>query len=211
MKTTKFLVTVAILATFSGLVQTQAQIVFSQTLTPVTTLSGTTPAAGTNRLVLSFSVPPSPLGDGTFTLTASGDLNGGSEDEEYVLVFGEDGALLGRLFDGVNEPDEVTETGSVTIPLSSLSTFAADGIVHVTVSAGPGVALVTIDSATLEYLASELVPCAGPRPGQPWKNHGQYVSAVVEAVEEQLAQGLLTEEEAEEIIVAAARSHCGRK
>ena len=57
----------------------------------------------------------------------------------------------------------------------------------------------------------QLVPCTGPLSGGKWKNHGQYVSSVVHAVEAYLERGLLTEEEAEQIVVTAARSVCGKK
>ena len=48
-------------------------------------------------------------------------------------------------------------------------------------------------------------PCDGD-----WKNHGAYVSAVSHAVEDQVAAGLLTEEEGEAIVSAAAQSDCGK-
>jgi hypothetical protein len=57
----------------------------------------------------------------------------------------------------------------------------------------------------------QLIPCAGPLAGGGWKNHGQYVSSVVQAVKAYLGRGLLTEAEAEAIIVAAAQSGCGKK
>jgi hypothetical protein len=57
----------------------------------------------------------------------------------------------------------------------------------------------------------QLAPCAGPISGGTWKNHGQYVSTVAHVTEEFLDQGLITEEQAEEIIEQAAHSDCGRK
>jgi hypothetical protein len=57
----------------------------------------------------------------------------------------------------------------------------------------------------------QLVPCRGPLSGGRWKNHGHYVSSVVQAVEAYLEQGLLTEEEADQILVASAQSNCGKK
>jgi hypothetical protein len=57
----------------------------------------------------------------------------------------------------------------------------------------------------------QLVPCAGPITGGTWKNHGQYVKTVAHVVEDFLDQGLITEEQAEEIIEQAAQSDCGRK
>lgn len=57
----------------------------------------------------------------------------------------------------------------------------------------------------------QLVPCEGPQPGATWRNHGEYVSAVVGMVSQFLAWGLISEEEAADIVVAAAQSNCGRK
>jgi len=56
----------------------------------------------------------------------------------------------------------------------------------------------------------QLTPCAGPRSGGDWENHGRYVSAVAEAADAFLAAGLITEEQKEAIIAAAAGSNCGR-
>lgn len=78
--------------------RTQAQGLFSQTLAPGVTLSGTTPSQGPNQWIIEFTGTLPPVGDGTLVLTATGDLNGGADDEEFVRVFGEDGALLGILF-----------------------------------------------------------------------------------------------------------------
>lgn len=45
----------------------------------------------------------------------------------------------------------------------------------------------------------------------PWKNHGQYVSCVAHAAEEQLADGLITQVEKGAIVSERARSGCGKK
>ncbi|HUR44697.1 MAG TPA: hypothetical protein VMZ27_02390 [Candidatus Saccharimonadales bacterium] len=58
---------------------------------------------------------------------------------------------------------------------------------------------------------ADLVPCAGPLSGGKWKNHGQYVSTVVKAVETYLENGILTAEEAEQIVEEAVHSTCGKK
>jgi hypothetical protein len=57
----------------------------------------------------------------------------------------------------------------------------------------------------------QLAPCSGPASGGTWKNHGQYVSTVAHAVQAFLEQGLLSAEQAEAIVSAAARSNCGSK
>ena len=48
-----------------------------------------------------------------------------------------------------------------------------------------------------------------PASGGAWKNHGQYVSAVAQATEAFLAQSLITEDQADEIVASAAESNCG--
>ncbi len=57
----------------------------------------------------------------------------------------------------------------------------------------------------------QLVPCAGPRTGGTWKNHGQYVSSVARTAEAFLAAGLITAAENDAIVAAAAHSDCGRR
>ena len=69
----------------------------------------------------------------------------------------------------------------------------------------PAGAIVDADGCSIEQLA----PCSGPASGGAWKNHGQYVSAVAQAAEAFLAQGLITLEQADEIVAQAAQSDCG--
>jgi hypothetical protein len=57
----------------------------------------------------------------------------------------------------------------------------------------------------------QLVPCAGPASGGTWKNHGEYVSSLAQAVNEFLSQGIINESQAEAIVSAAAQSPCGSK
>ena len=57
----------------------------------------------------------------------------------------------------------------------------------------------------------QLVPCAGPASGGAWKNHGEYVSALNEAAGVFLAHGLITAEQRDQILQAAASSACGKK
>jgi hypothetical protein len=71
----------------------------------------------------------------------------------------------------------------------------------------PEGSIVDADGCTIDQLA----PCAGPATGGRWKNHGQYVSTVVHVVQAFVEQGLITPEQAEEIVVQAAHSSCGRK
>ena len=55
----------------------------------------------------------------------------------------------------------------------------------------------------------QIAPCSGPASGGTWKNHGQYVSAVSQAAEAFLAQGLISADQADEIVAQAAQSGCG--
>lgn len=57
----------------------------------------------------------------------------------------------------------------------------------------------------------QLVPCAGPVSGGTWNNHGRYVSTVVKTAARFLAAGLITDNEKEAIVEAAARSKCGQR
>jgi hypothetical protein len=69
----------------------------------------------------------------------------------------------------------------------------------------PAGALVDANGCSIDQIA----PCSGPASGGAWKNHGQYVSAVARAAEAFLAQDVISEDQAEEIISQAARSDCG--
>jgi hypothetical protein len=68
-------------------------------------------------------------------------------------------------------------------------------------------AAIDADGCSIE----QLVPCEGPLTGGTWRNHGKYVSSVVKTAAEFVAARLITEEEAERIVEAAARSQCGKK
>lgn len=53
---------------------------------------------------------------------------------------------------------------------------------------------------------SQLVPASGP-----WRNHGEYVSAVSACAQQFLAQGLITAEQKDEIVSSAALSDVGKR
>ena len=74
-------------------------------------------------------------------------------------------------------------------------------------SSTPACTVVDANGCSLDQLA----PCDGPASGGTWKNHGQYVAAVAQAVEEFLAQGLISQDQAEAIVSAAGQSPCGSK
>ena len=71
----------------------------------------------------------------------------------------------------------------------------------------PEGALVNEHGCSIEQLA----PCAGPATGGPWRNHGEYVSAVKAAADAFLAAGLITVEQKDALVREAARSACGRR
>jgi hypothetical protein len=57
----------------------------------------------------------------------------------------------------------------------------------------------------------QLNPCEGPRgTTEEWKNHGKYISSVAQSTNSFLEQGLITEEEKDEIMSNAASSSCGK-
>ena len=57
----------------------------------------------------------------------------------------------------------------------------------------------------------QLVPCAGPRSGGRWKNHGQYVVALMKTAKAFQKQGLITKDQLRSITRAAVHSRCGKK
>jgi hypothetical protein len=71
----------------------------------------------------------------------------------------------------------------------------------------PEGAIVDANGCSIDQLA----PCSGPASGGTWKNHGQYVSTLAHAVSAFLAQGLITPEQAQEIVSEAAQSECGSR
>jgi len=69
----------------------------------------------------------------------------------------------------------------------------------------PAGAIVDANGCSIDQIA----PCSGPASGGTWKNHGQYISAVAQAAEAFLAQGLISADQADEIVAQAAESNCG--
>jgi len=57
----------------------------------------------------------------------------------------------------------------------------------------------------------QLVPCAGPRSGGKWKNHGQYVSEIAKRIGPFVRAGLFTEVQAVQLMKIAAKSTCGKQ
>jgi hypothetical protein len=118
-----------------------------------------------------------------------------------------------------------SETTSITIGAVSGQYFVGlDNVVLVAVgvvdSDGDGVsddidecpetpagAIVNSHGCSIE----QLVPCAGPRSGGHWKNHGQYVSTLTKTAKAFLRERLITPKQAGAIVSAGARSSCGKK
>ena len=68
--------------------------------------------------------------------------------------------------------------------------------------------VVDLDGCSGEQLVDLACPCdIDPD----WKNHGQYVSCVASESENQLTEGLLTQEEKDAIVSARAKCGCGKK
>ncbi len=106
---------------------------------------------------------------------------------------------------------DITHQGpfNATFSLSGETDEDADGVPD-SLDECPGTPAGTVvnsDGCSIDQLA----PCAGPASGGTWKNHGEYVSAVAQVSVEFLALGLISEEEQEEIVAAAAQSNCGSK
>lgn len=57
---------------------------------------------------------------------------------------------------------------------------------------------------------AQLVPCAGPKGGGTWSNHGDYVAELTKIANAFLAAGLITQAEKEAMIAAGASASCGK-
>jgi len=58
---------------------------------------------------------------------------------------------------------------------------------------------------------AQAVPCAGPTTGGKWKNHGAYVSAMSNTTAALVTAGLITLDEQNAYVSAAAQSSCGKQ
>jgi hypothetical protein len=65
--------------------------------------------------------------------------------------------------------------------------------------------VVDVDGCSGEQLVDLACPCDGG-----WKNHGNYVSCVAHAAEDQVADGLIAETEKGDILSERATSGCGK-
>src|SRR5438105_6521124 len=122
-----------------------------------------------------------------------------------------DGTTIGGYLQIVNSPTIATNSGkavfqNIKIGPSDQDFDGAPDSVDVCPNTPP-CTLVNAQGCSFDQLA----PCEGPASGGAWKNHGQYVAAVAQAAEEFLAQGLISQSQADAIVAAAAQSPCGSK
>ena len=208
---------------------------FSNSLFQITATADTSqilsPAPGIFRVTDSMAtVVVSNLGSATFVITT---INVGNQNVSSV-GFSDPGQNLAILF--VSNPafatyDLSTAIGPVSGPpifnagdqfLTSGGNFSLTEVSTVTFEAsvevdadGDGV-LDTTDQCP-DTPAGEVVNAVGCSISQlvpaswPWKNHGEYVSAVAEVAAEFAAQGLITGAQKGEIVSAAAQSDVGKR
>jgi hypothetical protein len=70
----------------------------------------------------------------------------------------------------------------------------------------PGYFIVDANGCSLEQILAQLAPCDGP-----WRNHGEYISALRNALLYAVAQEVLNEAQAAQILNAGVHSDCGKK
>ena len=122
-----------------------------------------------------------------------------------------DGTTIGGYLAVVNSPTIATNSGKAVFQNIKITgpDFDFDGVAD-DVDACPNTPLCTpVDASGCSI--DQLAPCDGPASGGAWKNHGQYVSAVAQAVGEFLAQGVISQSQADAIVGAAGQSPCGSK
>jgi len=122
-----------------------------------------------------------------------------------------DGTSIGGYLQIVNSPTITTNSGTAVFQNIKITgpDFDFDGVPD-DVDACPNTPLCTLVDAS-GCSIDQLAPCAGPASGGDWKNHGQYTAAVAQAAEQFLAQGLISSDQKDALISAAAQSPCGSK
>jgi hypothetical protein len=121
------------------------------------------------------------------------------------------GTTIGGFFQIVNSPTITTNSGEAVFENIHVgaSDQDFDGVADSddTCPNTPPCTLVDSQGCSIGQLA----PCAGPASGGTWKNHGQYVAAAAQAVNEFLALGLISQSQADALLSAAGQSTCGSK
>src|SRR6266404_1159533 len=119
------------------------------------------------------------------------------------------GTTIGGYIAVVNSPTIATNSGTAVFQNIKIGAPDQDfdGVPDSadTCPGTPACSLVDANGCSIDQLA----PCDGPASGGTWKNHGQYVSAVAQAVNEFLAQGVINTTQADAIVAAAGQSPCG--
>lgn len=122
-----------------------------------------------------------------------------------------DGSTLGGYFQIVNAPSNPTNSGEAVFQNINIGGIDSDGDgVPDSLDSCPNTPLCSVVDANGCSL-DQLAPCEGPASGGAWKNHGQYMSAVARALEQFLAQGLISADQKNALASAAAHSPCGSK
>ncbi|HEU5180460.1 MAG TPA: hypothetical protein VFW45_06695 [Candidatus Polarisedimenticolia bacterium] len=122
-----------------------------------------------------------------------------------------DNSALGGYLQVVNAPSIATNSGSAEFENISVGgpDQDFDGVPDAddACAATPQCTAVNTGGCSID----QLVPCAGPASGGKWKNHGEYVAAVSQVVEQLLEEGSITDDQADAILLSAAQSACGGK
>lgn len=71
-------------------------------------------------------------------------------------------------------------------------------------------AVVGQDGCSAAQNVANICGCSGPSVDTPWKNHGQYVSCVAHAANDQVNLGLLAQGQRDAFVSSAAQSNCGK-
>ncbi len=144
-------------------------------------------------------------------------VNGNTLTSARILeVFESESTACGKYQGPATHPARLIYTQLLLEGVGPMKIFAftgpdsdGDGVpdsVDVCGESAPGAA-VDSDGCSID----QLVPCAGPRSGGRWKNHGQYVAAVVKTAHSFHEQGLITKNQELIIIREAIHSDCGKK
>ena len=136
--------------------------------------------------------------------------NDGLSDPEERL-YGTDPSNPDTDGDGVSDGDEVAN-GTDPLVFDDPDTDD-DGVLDSADLCPNSTAGVSVDAdgCSADQRIAAICPCEGPSEGISWENHGDYVSCVAHAVNDERKDGNLTEEDGETIVSEAGQSECGKK
>jgi Cys-rich repeat protein len=72
------------------------------------------------------------------------------------------------------------------------------------------IVVVDAPSSTPSDQLDAAVPCVGPIAGLAWKNHGQYMRTVAQAVDSMVTAGTITEDQGDTLVSGRAQNSCGQ-